>query len=168
MVRSKIGAILLCMIVVFGGISIRYVSNSPKYLDWRIERIKRETIDIVVQDELGWQGLAINICEESRRQGNELWYDEHRSDFSQELYENLMDVLNQSPVEFDVIYVGGQTQLIYPQGCCVFRRTIEYRHGVYAWVDLVYTPSYDDEALEWYRNAEEIMPNWYITVLFGF
>ena len=165
---TKTKFVLFLAILAAGFCLVLFVRNSQPYLDGKIQDTKQEFLTPITHNEQELYALAAAIREEAMDHADGLYWDPHHSTFPAELNAQLSDFLESCPVTMDTVYVGGQTQLIYPAGCCVFRCTIEDHRGVYAWVDLVYSPEYDEQVPAWYEKAEQIQPGWYISVLYGF
>ena len=170
--NSRKSVILATCVSIIVLLSMYFVSNTPLHLEGEIRYTKQRLSDLVLHEDLGIQDLAASIHASAQSTDTFLWYSRFQSNCPEELQHQLSDFLNQSKVEIDSVYVGGQTLYIYPEGACVFRCIIEQFNGVYAWVDLVYAPCLEGQEQGWYKDqskhSEQISPQWYISVLYGF
>ena len=170
--KRKIYLFIVCIIAGF--IATRIVSNSSVYLERKIERTKDKITKNIVDDYTVWQKFAETALDETNDLAYRLYRDSHRSNFTQELENQIDELLSHSSVEFDEVYTVNQTYPMqgYPESCCVFRDTIRFNQGVYAWVDLLYVPSADLQDPQWYkqyfRQPENIVGDWYIIVFYGY
>ena len=163
---------LICAIIIFLCVGYSLVVNSQYYLNWKIQRTKDSMIELIIQEKYGIQEIAPLICKEAQQNGVLLSYDKYQCNLSEKLKQQLVGFLDQCEVPFNEVYVGGLTRNVYPEGACVFRCTISYRRGVYAWVDLVYIPQLNEQEQQWYKamghGSEQITPDWYVSIFYGF
>lgn len=154
-------AVLWCIVV-----------NSPQYLDWKIQYTKQKLRMLWIEDKIQLQILASSFYDEAETKDFRLYYSPYRSDVSEELEQQLRDFEDKAKADFSEIYVGGNTINVYPSGSCVFRCTIEYSRGIYAWVDLVYIPFLSKEEQQWYKGmadgSEQLTEEWYLSVFYGY
>ena len=168
MIRKKRITVILCVLVIAVYVSYHILANSKTYLDWKTQQRKQAIVNLFLRDEETLRELATSIYFEAQNHTDGLYRDSYRSNYPKELDTAVVNYLNANPIKLDTVYVGGQTQFIYPERCCVFRHTIGFNRGVYAWIDLVYAPYHDDTKQNWYRESECISEDWYIVILYGF
>ena len=163
---------VVCAIIVFLYGSYLHVVNSQYYLNWKIQRTKDSLIALTAQEDSGLQAIASLIYKEAQQNNVYLSYDKYQSNFPEKIEQQLTVFLEQCTVSFHEVYVGGQTQNIYPEGACVFRCAINDRIGVYAWVDLVFIPQLNSQEQKWYeamgQGSEQITIEWYVSIFYGF
>lgn len=169
--KTKIAG-LICAIIIFLSGGYLLVINSQYYLNRKIQSTKDSLIALTTQEESGIQKIAPLIYKEAQQNDVLLSYDKYQCNLPEKLKQQLVGFLDQCEVPFDEVYVGGLTRNVYPEGACVFRCTISYRRGVYAWVDLVYIPQLNEQEQKWYtamgHGSEQITSDWYVSIFYGF
>ena len=168
---KKVVLWMICIAVVLLLLS-QFVLNSSFFLEHRVRLAKESLSELVMNDEIGLHELAAAIHDEAEKSGTDLSYDKYRNNLPGDLLTQLQAFLERCPAEIDEVYVGGQTVNVYPEGACVFRRTIENSNRIYAWVDLIYVPIATQQNENWHKDYFEdstrLTPEWYIAVLYGF
>ena len=157
--------------LLIGRITYKKITNSDAYLEWKSQRVREDIIEFITEDDSQWQSVAEAARKEAQtRENKTLYKSEYQTEFPTELDGQLNRMIANSPVKFDGVLVGTGVPLPhYPEDCCVFRYTIEFKWGVYAWVDLVYAPDCD---LQSHRAFSEpgahIVGDWYVIRHYGY
>ena len=172
----KITIVLFLVLMIIAPAIIYGIGNSAHYLDVKANSIRMDVIDSFHQNEESYVSIAVDFLDASG--GKALNYDFHRVDntLSETLKEKVGVFRHSADMEFDSIYVGGQTAKLYPPMSCVFRKTVYQNNGdVYCWIDLIYSPSWETEfESETLQTMEEsgmiirVDTSWCAVILYGF
>lgn len=172
----KITIVLFLVLMIIAPVIIYGIGNSTSYLDTRANSIRMDMIDSFHQNEESYASVAVDFLDASG--GKALYYDFRRADnaLPETLKEKAGVFRNSTDMEFDSIYVGGQTANLYPPMSCVFRKTLYQNKGdVYCWIDLIYSPSWETEfESETLQTMEEsgiiirLDTFWCAVILYGF
>ena len=172
----KITTVLVLVLIIPTLTIIHGISNSAPYLDKKANCIRMEMIDSLHQNEESYVSIAVDFLDASG--GKALNYDFHRADntLSETLKEKVDVFRHSADMEFDSIYVGGQTANLYPPDACVFRKTVYQNNGdVYCWIDLTYSPSwkteFESETLQTMEESGMIIrvdTSWCAVIIYGF
>lgn len=164
--------IILAILVAIAG---HCIAGSSFFTEMQKDRQQKQIVDSFCANAEYYTELAAAFLHESN--GSPLYYNLAYShgEISEELLHKVQSFSGNTNLDFDSIYIGGQTENLYPPDSCILRSTVYHNGDVYCWVDMVYNEHWDEElksqSLQTMLLEERIIqlsPYWCVVILYGF
>ena len=137
-----------------------------KELDLQKGKLQIQIEESFLKNEPSYTAFKQLMCDYSLGEKLFHYYDSEYLELSPEMIQKAEVFIQEIGVPFSDLYIGGMTELVYPENACVFRCTLWMDEEVYCWVDLVYSEHWDHPV-----NSEveiALTPEWRIITFWGF